>query len=304
MRTSPTPLHATTVAVAAVVALLSLFVLPAVGLALEEGGADDAGRAGTAPGCEPLVTFTTTGTSGEARAVAITAQALEQGVEGWSMVAWEVAEGTQVSSLTIVTTDGRTETRTHGIERGSADDVLELRFCGRAAGAETDDGPAGTDDEGTATEAHGTDGTEVSPEDPPPATEESSSEPATDPGEEAGDPPGDDVADTGTSQPGEGTAASSEDPDQEGVDDSRSSPNEPAIQEEASDDPADGTEGAATGGATTTADAGADTEVLGVQLARTGGDVVGLLLWGMLGAVGGAVVLLAARRHGDEGRRS
>jgi hypothetical protein len=304
MRTTLTPRPAVAAA-AAVMALTGLLLLPAAGLALE---ADDAARASQAtPDCEPLVTFTTAGTSGDARAVAITAQALERGVEGWSMVAWEVAEGTGVSSLTIVTTDGRSETRTEGIERGSADDVRELRFCGPAGSSGSDEAPAtadgdaaGTGDEGSGDAEAGAGGAEAETADPAPNGAGSAR-----PAQGAGDDEttrGDGAASGSLSPAPDESADEPEDGDASAL--AAADESQRSGRTDGEGGGAAAADGATGGDDAPAADGEIETEVLGVQLARTGGEVGPLLLWGMAGLAAGGVVLLTARRRDREGRQS
>lgn len=96
--------------------------------------------------CEPhLVTHSPDGSVGAERAVSITAQSLEQGVEGWGTVAWESAPGSTVTAVTITMRDGTITTITEEPSVGSAFDVLELRFCGTTEGGEAPpDEPAAT----------------------------------------------------------------------------------------------------------------------------------------------------------------
>lgn len=94
-------------------------------------------------GCEPLVTHTPAGSQGDTRAVAITSQTLAAGVDGWERVGWQAAEHTTVAAVEVVREDG-TEHRTDGdLATGSAEQVLELRFCGSSAAAS--DGGAAED---------------------------------------------------------------------------------------------------------------------------------------------------------------
>lgn len=97
----------------------------------------EAASAAAPEACTPhLVTHSPDGSSGDERAVSITAQSLERGVEGWVNVGWEAAPGTLVTAVTITTTDGSTSTLTEEPSVGSASDVLELRFCGTAEGSD------------------------------------------------------------------------------------------------------------------------------------------------------------------------
>jgi hypothetical protein len=85
--------------------------------------------AAAAEGCnDPLVVHRPDGSTGEARVVAITSQALDRDTPGWARVAWEAAPGTRLTEIVVVTTEG--ERRHAGTAKGSATDALELRFCG------------------------------------------------------------------------------------------------------------------------------------------------------------------------------
>jgi hypothetical protein len=304
MRTSCTPRR--TAAAAAVT--LGLLLLPMAAAASEPpdpghatAGADEDATPGTAADgtsglaaasaddCEPLVSFTVEGTTGDARAVALTAQALERGVEGWAMVAWEAAEGVEISSLTIVATDGGVETRTEGVERGSAENVRELRFCG--AGSPPAEHQAPDDGEAPPAPDPGDPAAGDGAENPP------SGAPAT-----AVEPDADGVVEAGP-----GTAGS---PDGDGPDAAASGDHgEPEDEAEPSDDPATAEETSADRDEDRdevgpVAAAASDPEVMGVQLARTGGDLRPLVAGGALGATAGAIVLLTARRRDARGGRA
>ena len=66
---------------------------------------------------------------GDQRAVAITSQMIELGVERWAVVAWQTSPGTELTAVSIITSTG-VETRTGNLTTGSADNVVELVFCG------------------------------------------------------------------------------------------------------------------------------------------------------------------------------
>ncbi len=83
---------------------------------------------------EPLAVLSPTGSSGDLGAVAVTAQVLEQGVEGWAEVTWETFGEPHLDSITIVRTDGE-EIRTDDLSTGSASEVLELIVCASAGEA-------------------------------------------------------------------------------------------------------------------------------------------------------------------------
>ncbi len=82
---------------------------------------------------EPLAVLSPSGSTGDLSAVAVTAQTLEQGVEGWATVAWETFGDTELTSVTIVGPDDQ-EVRTDDLASGTAAEVRELRFCGSTEG--------------------------------------------------------------------------------------------------------------------------------------------------------------------------
>jgi hypothetical protein len=78
--------------------------------------------------CDDLLSvITPTRTQGDALAVAITAQALDADVPGWSNVGWEAAEVTRLRAVLVTGTDG---TVTQVGDTTSATDVASLSFCG------------------------------------------------------------------------------------------------------------------------------------------------------------------------------
>ena len=141
------------------VATVSLLLLPAAAAAATDATTPDAAEndapeqdatgSGVGTGCdEPLITFTRDATTGDDRAVAITAQSIEQGAPGWEMVGWQSAAGTQLTA--VLATD-----RAGGIlhlgtaATGIAEQVTSLTFCGTAADPSDDstevDDPDDTD---------------------------------------------------------------------------------------------------------------------------------------------------------------
>lgn len=88
--------------------------------------------------CDPLVSHAPTGSQGDTAAVAITSQTLAAGVDGWERVGWQAAPDTTVTAVELVREDG-TEHRTDGdLADGTAEHVLEVRFCGTTDGAEAE----------------------------------------------------------------------------------------------------------------------------------------------------------------------
>lgn len=109
--------------------LLGLVVAPALA-AVTDTPAADTPEADAPATCEPpLAVLAPSGSTGDLTAVAVTAQVLEQGVDGWAEVTWEAFPGTELTSLTIVRSDGA-EVLTDPPAAGSASEVLELIACG------------------------------------------------------------------------------------------------------------------------------------------------------------------------------
>ncbi|MCC5950230.1 MAG: hypothetical protein JJT89_17400, partial [Nitriliruptoraceae bacterium] len=117
-------------------------------------GAPHAITVGAAPCVDHLVTLQPSGASGPApTAAAITAQALEYGVPGWSMAGWQAGERTTVTGVHAVAADGTTTSLGTAAE-GAAFDLIALHVCGTVAAptpttpdaattADTDDGDTG-----------------------------------------------------------------------------------------------------------------------------------------------------------------
>jgi hypothetical protein len=106
--------------VALSVALAALGVGSIVGPAAAEAACED-----------PLVVLAPEGADGETTAVAVTSQVLERDTPGWASVTWQAAEGTRLTEVVVVTSAG---VRTlPGDASGTAEEVLELRFCGTSA---------------------------------------------------------------------------------------------------------------------------------------------------------------------------
>lgn len=118
----------------------------------DDRASDDDGAREPAPAedgdCEPFVTHTPEGSTGDQWAVAITSQAREEGVAGWTHVGWEAAEDTTVDEVHVVR-DEATERFVDGdLRTGHAEDVLELRFCGRAVPRDASAGDDPSEDGG------------------------------------------------------------------------------------------------------------------------------------------------------------
>lgn len=97
------------------------------------------------PGCEPMVVHRP-GAPGEGdeRAVAITAQVLAAGDPAWERVSWQAARGVTVALVTVEREHGPETLEGDDLGRGTAEDVLEIAFCGErergtASGPDTDD---------------------------------------------------------------------------------------------------------------------------------------------------------------------
>lgn len=92
------------------------------------------------PCADLLVTHAPDGSTGDLDAVAITSQALERDQPGWSRVGWAASADTSVRVVQVV---GADHTRTlEAADTGSAEEALELRFCGTRDGAD----PSAADD--------------------------------------------------------------------------------------------------------------------------------------------------------------
>lgn len=77
---------------------------------------------------------------GDQRAVSITSQMIELGVEHWVAVAWQAAADTELTAVSIVSPTG-VRTRTGNVTTGTAENVIELVFCGgRSSGADPAEG--------------------------------------------------------------------------------------------------------------------------------------------------------------------
>ena len=103
-------------------------------LAMLLAGSTAADAAGYGVGCDPIVTFTTSGVDGDDRAVSITSQVLVAGVDGWEHLSWQAAPDTTVDSVIVVGADTTTVLRDGDLSTGVAEDVVEITFC-RSAGA-------------------------------------------------------------------------------------------------------------------------------------------------------------------------
>lgn len=103
-------------------------------LAMLLAGSTAADAAGYGVGCDPIVTFTTSGVDGDDRAVSITSQVLVAGVDGWEHLSWQAAPDTTVDSVIVVGADTTTVLHDGDLSTGVAEDVVEITFC-RSAGA-------------------------------------------------------------------------------------------------------------------------------------------------------------------------
>lgn len=112
------------------VAATTLLLLPAI-TAEAATGSDDCDDA--------LVTFTRDVTTGDDTAVALTAQAVEQGVAGWEMVTWQAAPGTSLRAILVTLRDGQ-HVDVPAADTGTVEDVAAITFCGTRSGAEDGDG--------------------------------------------------------------------------------------------------------------------------------------------------------------------
>ena len=108
-----------------------------------EGAAGAATPAGL---CEAeLTTFTREGVSGQAHAVALTAQAIDRDTDGWLLLSWQAADGTQLTDVLATATDGTTR-HLDPTPTGTVDHVTALTFCGTHTTAATVTDPADLSD--------------------------------------------------------------------------------------------------------------------------------------------------------------
>ena len=271
-------------ATVATLALLLAVLAPAAALAQD------------AP-CEPvLVTHTPEASTGNTAAVAITAQAIDREVDGWVNVAWQAAEGTELTAITATDLDGTTRTLAEASAAGSAVDVLALRFCGTTsveapADDDADAGDADGDADGDEDAApdDDTDGDDTTEDDEGGQDADTSQNGDADSSGGSGS--------TGTTSGGSSSGGSSSsdaasaasddtDDDATSTQEEHDSPEEAVKEEDAAPaddaDDADDTDDTDTatdrddGDAATTADTDADAEVLGVQLARDDVGIAGL----------------------------
>ncbi|MFW5934088.1 MAG: hypothetical protein ACOCT8_05095 [Actinomycetota bacterium] len=102
-----------------------------------------------------LVTHAPEGSQGDASAVAITSQAIDEDQAGWIRVSWAAAEGTELSQVIALTVDEETVALAPDAE-GFAEDVRSLTFCGSVADQADDEGSGEEgqdgDDEGSGEE--------------------------------------------------------------------------------------------------------------------------------------------------------
>jgi hypothetical protein len=85
-----------------------------------------------AAGCPDLLAVASpAGVDGNELAVAITAQAIDTDLPGWSNVAWKPAQGTTLREVIVTGTDGTLTSLTDGTD--NALDVTTLTFCGTVA---------------------------------------------------------------------------------------------------------------------------------------------------------------------------
>jgi len=84
----------------------------------------------TSASCDdPLVTYTRDGADGDQAAVALTAQSIERGVDGWDHVTWSAASGTALTGVYATDLNG-TVTALAASATGTANEVVALTFCG------------------------------------------------------------------------------------------------------------------------------------------------------------------------------
>ena len=168
------------------IAATAFLLLPAIAAEAATGsdGCDDA-----------LVTFTRDGTTGDDTAVALTSQAVEQGVTGWEMITWQAAPGTSIRAILVTLRNGQL-VEVPATDTGTVEDVAAITFCGTLSGAKDGDGsdeaanvvpddpqdPAEPETEDTATpetDATATPETDEQPEDTTPPSADDSTPPTT-----------------------------------------------------------------------------------------------------------------------------
>lgn len=93
-----------------------------------------------------LVTHAPEGSQGDASAVAITSQAIDEDQPGWIRVSWSAAAGTELTAVIAQTVDEETVALAPDAD-GFAEDVRSLTFCGSVADQAEDDA-AGEDGAG------------------------------------------------------------------------------------------------------------------------------------------------------------
>ena len=100
------------------------------GRTADQDGTESHDLSATPPRCEDhLVTFTRERTDGDDRAVAITAQALERGVDGWQLLTWEADPTTTLTLVLATAADGNFRTLLP-TATGTIEHVQALTFCG------------------------------------------------------------------------------------------------------------------------------------------------------------------------------
>ncbi len=135
-------------------ALAALVLPPTVALAMDgvpappgpsehaEDAEEAAGAATQGGRCEAeLTTFTREGVSGEAQAVALTAQAMDRDTDGWLLLAWQAADSTHLTAVLATAPDGTTR-HLDPTPTGTVEHVTTLTFCGTHTTPDTTPGPA------------------------------------------------------------------------------------------------------------------------------------------------------------------
>jgi hypothetical protein len=97
---------------------------------------------------DPLVTVTREGSTGDALAVAITSQALVQGVAGWEHLSWQAAPGVQIHTVLVTGTDGEVRA-VPAAPAGTVEAVTAVTFCGRYLPAPVEPAPRSEIEPGT-----------------------------------------------------------------------------------------------------------------------------------------------------------
>lgn len=110
-------------------------VLTSLGLVLAAASATPAHASGNCAGGAELVTHGTDGSTGDHRAVVLTAQSMEKDAAGWDHVAWQAADDVVLDAVVATAADGSTR-QLPAEPSGVAEDVAAISFCGTVTASE------------------------------------------------------------------------------------------------------------------------------------------------------------------------